>query len=52
MSRVLLTGGYFLIIIWAIGFFLFHLGWSVHILLAIAIIAFIFRLLYNKSFVR
>jgi|WetSurMetagenome_2_1015567.scaffolds.fasta_scaffold114436_1 hypothetical protein len=49
MSKILLIGGYMLIILWAIGFFLFHMSGWVHILPVIALIGFVFRLLYNKS---
>lgn len=52
MSKVVLFGSYLLVIIWGIGFFILHLSGFVHIILAFAILGFVFRLLYNKSFVK
>jgi hypothetical protein len=52
MSKILLIGGFVLIIAWAIGFFGFHKSGIIHILPVIAAIGFIIRLLYNKSLVK
>jgi len=52
MSKILFIGGFILIIAWAIVFFGFHISGVIHILPAIAIIGFIIRLIYNKSFVK
>jgi hypothetical protein len=50
MSRLLFIGGLLLIMVWAIGFFWFHISGIIHILPAIAILALAARLFYNKSF--
>jgi len=49
MSKVLFNGSIILILIWAIGFFGLHKSGIIHILPAIAILALIIRLFYNKS---
>ncbi|MEO7446547.1 MAG: lmo0937 family membrane protein, partial [Ferruginibacter sp.] len=45
MSGLLYTIAVILVIAWAIGFFGFHAGGIIHILLVIAVIAVIFRLI-------
>jgi predicted ferric reductase len=39
-----------LIIIWALGYFNFHAGGFIHILLAIALIAILLRVIRGKDF--
>jgi uncharacterized membrane protein (GlpM family) len=52
MTKILFTGALILIIVWAIAFFGYHVGGIIHILPAIALIALLIRLLYNKSLMR
>jgi hypothetical protein len=49
MSKLLFNGGLLLIIVWGIGFFGFHAKGLIHILPALAIVALLIRLFYNKS---
>jgi len=45
MNNLLYTIAVILIIIWALGFFAFHTGGLIHILLVIAVVAVILRLI-------
>ncbi|MBP7511263.1 MAG: lmo0937 family membrane protein [Bacteroidia bacterium] len=49
MGNLLYTVAIILIILWLIGYFGFHLGALVHILLVIALISIILRLIQGKS---
>ena len=49
MSNLLYTVAVILIIIWAIGFFGYHTGGIIHVLLVIAIIAILLRVIRGKS---
>jgi hypothetical protein len=49
ISKVLFFGGLILIAIWVIAFFGFNAGGFYHVLPAIAIIALLVRLFYNKA---
>ncbi|MBC7494830.1 MAG: lmo0937 family membrane protein [Flavobacterium sp.] len=49
MSNLLYTVAFILIILWALGFFAFHLGSIIHILLVIAIIAILFRIIKGND---
>jgi hypothetical protein len=49
MSNLLYTIAVILIILWAIGFFAYSLGWIIHILLVIAIIAILLRLIKGRG---
>jgi hypothetical protein len=42
---MLVTIAIILLILWAVGFFAFSLGWFIHILLVVAIVLIIIRLL-------
>jgi len=48
MSNLLYTIALILIIFWAIGFFAFNLGGMIHILLALALIAVLFRIIKGR----
>jgi hypothetical protein len=45
MGNLLYTIAVILIIIWAIGFFGYHAGGIIHVLLVIAVIAILFRVI-------
>jgi hypothetical protein len=45
MSNLLYTIALILIICWAIGFFVFNLGYLIHILIILAIISILFRII-------
>lgn len=49
MSNLLYTIAVILIIFWAIGFFAYHAGGIIHILLVIAVIAILLRLIQGKN---
>jgi hypothetical protein len=49
MSNLLYTIAIVLIILWALGFFVYNVGSLIHILLVIAIIAVLFRLIKGKE---
>lgn len=49
MSNLLYTVAIILVILWALGFFAFHLGGIIHILLVIAIIAILFRIIKGNN---
>lgn len=49
MSNLLYTVAVIMIILWALGFFVYSAGNIIHILLIIAIIAVLLRLIKGKS---
>ncbi|HEX8017208.1 MAG TPA: lmo0937 family membrane protein [Flavobacterium sp.] len=49
MSNLLYTIAVILVILWALGFFVYSAGSIIHILLAIAIIAILFRLIKGRE---
>jgi hypothetical protein len=49
MSNLLYTVAVVLVILWALGFFVYSLGAVVHLLLVIAVIAVLLRLIRGKS---
>ncbi len=49
MSNLLYTVALILVIFWALGFFAFHIGGIIHILLVIAIIAILFRIIKGND---
>lgn len=49
MSNLLYTVAVILIILWAIGYFGYHTGGIIHLLLVIAIIAILLRVIRGKS---
>ncbi len=49
MSSLLYTIAVILIILWAIGYFGYHTGGIIHLLLVIAIIAILLRVIRGKS---
>jgi hypothetical protein len=49
MSNLLYTLAVVLIILWALGFFIYSAGSIIHILLVIAVIAILFRLIKGKD---
>jgi len=49
MSNLLYTVAVVLVILWALGFFVYSAGNLIHILLIIAIIAILFRLIKGKE---
>ncbi len=51
MGNLFYTIAVILIIIWALGFFAFHFGGIVHILLIIAIIAILLRLIRGRDII-
>jgi hypothetical protein len=48
MGNLLYIIGVILIIGWAVGFFVFHVGWFIHLLLVIAIIVIVVKLIQGK----
>lgn len=48
MGNLLYTIAVILLIIWAIGFFGFHTGGIIHILIVIAVIAVLFRIIQGR----
>ncbi len=49
MQNLLYTVALVLIILWALGFFMYSAGYLIHILLVIAVIAVLLRLIKGKS---
>ena len=49
MQNLLYTIAVVMVILWALGFFVYSAGVLIHILLVIAVIAVIFRLIQGKS---
>ena len=49
MGNLLYLIAVILVIAWAIGFFAFHVGGIIHVLLVIAVIAFIFKALNRAA---
>lgn len=49
MSNLLYTVAIVLVILWALGFFVYNAGNIIHILLVIAIIAILFRLIKGRE---
>jgi hypothetical protein len=49
MSNLLYTVAIILIILWALGFFVYSAGSIIHILLVIAVIAILLRLIKGRS---
>lgn len=49
MGNLLYYIAVFLVIIWAIAFFGFHVGYLIHILLAIAVIAILLRVIRGEK---
>jgi len=49
MSNLLYTIAVILVILWALGFFVYSAGSIIHILLVIAIIAVLFRLIKGRE---
>ena len=49
MSNLLYLVAVILIIVWATGFFAFHLGSIIHVLLIIAVIAVLLRIIRGKD---
>jgi hypothetical protein len=49
MGSLLYTIAVILIIIWAIGFFGYHAGGIIHVLLVIAVIAFLLRVIRSAD---
>jgi hypothetical protein len=49
MSNLLYTVAVVLVILWALGFFVYSLGAVVHLLLVIAVIAVLLRLIRGKN---
>lgn len=49
MQNLLYTIAVVLVILWALGFFVYSLGNIIHILLVIAVIAVLFRLIKGKE---
>ncbi|MEO8236607.1 MAG: lmo0937 family membrane protein [Flavobacterium sp.] len=49
MSNLLYTIAVILVILWALGFFVYSAGSIIHILLVIAIIAILFRLIKGRE---
>ncbi|MDX6188425.1 MULTISPECIES: lmo0937 family membrane protein [Flavobacterium] len=49
MSNLLYTVALILVILWALGFFVYSLGSIIHILLVIAIIAILLRLIKGRE---
>lgn len=50
MQNLLYTIAVILIILWALGFFIYNLGSLIHILLVIAVVAILLRLIKGKDF--
>ncbi|MCU4189973.1 lmo0937 family membrane protein [Flavobacterium sp. HXWNR29] len=49
MSNLLYTIAIVLVILWALGFFVYSAGSLIHILLVIAVIAILFRLIKGRE---
>jgi hypothetical protein len=49
MNNFLYTLAVILIIFWAIGFFAYSVGWIIHVLLVIAVIAVLLRLIQGRK---
>ena len=49
MSNFIYTVALVLIILWALGLFVFHIGNIIHVLLVLAVIAILFRLIKGKN---
>ncbi|MDR7211952.1 lmo0937 family membrane protein [Flavobacterium piscis] len=49
MSNLLYTIAVILVILWALGFFVYSAGGIIHILLVIAVIAILFRLIKGRG---
>ncbi|MGO4770623.1 lmo0937 family membrane protein [Flavobacterium sp. W22_SRS_FK3] len=49
MSNLLYTIAVILVILWALGFFVYSAGSIIHVLLVIAIIAILFRLIKGRE---
>lgn len=49
MENLLYLVAVLLVIGWAVGFFAFHAGWLIHVLLVIAVIAILLRVIRGKS---
>lgn len=49
MSNLLYTIAVILVILWALGFFVYSFGSIIHILLVIAIVAVLFRLIKGRE---
>ena len=49
MSNLLYTIAIVLVILWALGFFVYNTGSLIHILLVIAVIAVLFRLIKGRE---
>jgi len=49
MQNLLYTIAVVLVILWALGFFVYSLGNIIHILLVIAVIAVLFRIIKGKE---
>jgi hypothetical protein len=52
MSNPLFIDSFALIKVWAAGFFLLDLHWPIHILLVVAIMAFLTGLIYRKLIIQ
>lgn len=50
MQNLLYTVAVILVILWALGFFIYNLGSLIHILLVIAVVAILLRLIKGKDF--
>ncbi len=48
MGNLLYIIAVILIIGWAIGFFAFQVGWFIHLVLVVAVIAIVFKLIQGK----
>jgi hypothetical protein len=49
MNNLLYTVAVILVILWALGFFAFHIGGIIHVLLVIAIISILLRVIQGKK---
>jgi len=49
MSNLLYTIAIVLVILWALGFFVYNTGSLIHVLLVIAVIAVLFRLIKGRE---
>ncbi|MGX7668641.1 lmo0937 family membrane protein [Flavobacterium pedocola] len=49
MQNLLYTAAVILVILWALGFFVFSVGKLIHLLLVIAVIAILLRLIKTKE---
>ncbi|MEC4005721.1 lmo0937 family membrane protein [Flavobacterium sp. SUN052] len=50
MQNLLYTLAIILVILWALGFFVYNLGSLIHILLVIAVVAILLRIIKGKDF--